>query len=204
MEGGSDIHWPHQALPPPKFWSTFRYCLQNTFCTSTSPHQQIHHGIDLDLPLGKWFPVKRHSWFNVYKSPTALYWRPDTTIHTLKLTGTSGFYMVDGTVSTLPLDCHPISFQVMGDTIWTQRRYSMSSPPHPVSPPPGIMVQNNIQSKTHPLRISCDASLHRGFKVTTCARVIETPDNSQLQAHANILNISSFTTYQLEGIYRSL
>jgi hypothetical protein len=67
-------------------------------------------------------------------------------------------------------------------------------------------VLNDKQTQTQPLRIGCDASLHSAHKVATCAWVIETLDNSQKQAHANILNISSFTTYhsEVEGIYRSL
>ena len=162
--------------------------------------------MELDTPLGKWFPVKRHSWFDVYKSPTALFWRPDTIIHTMRPTGVSGFYMIDGTVPELPLDCHPISFQVMNETIWTRRRYSMTIPQRPDSPPPGITIMNGIHSQDSPLHIGCDASLHPAPNIATCAWVIENPEQSQIQAHANILNISSFTTYrsELEGIYRLL
>lgn len=76
-QGGSELHWPHQALPPKRFWATFRRCLRQSFCTTTSPHQPSHYGMDLDVPLGKWFPVPRHSWYNVYKSATNLYWRED-------------------------------------------------------------------------------------------------------------------------------
>ena len=106
--------------------------------------------------------------------------------------GTSGFYMVDGTVSTLPLNCHPISFQVMGDTIWTRRQYSMSNLPWPASPPPGITIRNDIQFKTHPLCIDCDASLNPGLNVATCAWVIKA-DTGPYQYFG-----------KLEGIYHSL
>jgi hypothetical protein len=65
---------------------------------------------------------------------------------------------------------------------------------------------NGIHSQDSPLCIGCDASLHLAPNIATCAWVIENPKQSQIQAHANILNISSFTTYrsELEGIYRLL
>jgi hypothetical protein len=82
----------------------------------------------------------------------------------------------------------------------------MTTPLQLTTPSPGITVLNDLQTQTQPLRIGCGASLHLAQKVATCAWVIETPNNSQIKAHANILNISSFTTYrsELEGIYRSL
>ena len=205
-QGGSDLHWPHQPMPPKKFWATFRRCIRRTFCTTTPPHQPSHYGMTLNEPLGQWLPVSRHSWFDVYRSPTTLYWRVDSTIHTLKSTVVPGFHIIDGTVDTLPLDCHPIGFQNQGDHIWTHRQYSMgnttTTPPLPV----GVVGQNSIRTNNHPLQIGCDASVHPSHRIATCAWVIETPNNDQIHAHFHIRNISSFSTYrsELEGIYRSL
>ncbi len=206
-QGGSDLYWPHQILPPKKHWATFRACLQKSFCSEHTFSQPAHYGMDLDTPLGKWYPVKRHSWFNVYKSPTTLFWRPDTVIHTLKPVGASGFYIASGTVSELPLDCHSIRFQLSGKEIWTQRGYNMTHPSTPPMIPPGLTSFNSTRaSPTGTLRVGCDASLHPSHRVATCAWVLETSDSTQLHAHANISNISSVTTYrsELEGIYRSL
>lgn len=205
-QGGSDIYWPYQVKPPKKFWATFRRCMRHTFCKSTPHTQPAHYGMTLDTHLGQWLPVRRHSWFDVYRSPTCLYWRIESTIYKLKSTNVPGFYMRDCTITLLPLDCHPIGFRNMGDRIWTHRRYTMSPLPETHTPPIGITLRNTFKTTTEPLKIGCDASLHPPQHIATCAWVIETPSEDQVQAYCHIQNISSFTTYrsELEGIYRSL
>ncbi len=116
-QGGSDLHWPLQLKPPPLFWAEFRPCIWRSFCTTAASHQPIHYGMDLDIHLGKWLPVVRHSWFEVYKSPLALYWRIDSSLYLLKSTTVSGFYIIAQEVDTLPLDSHPIGFRDVGDSI---------------------------------------------------------------------------------------
>ena len=36
---GSNLKWPFQPKQPKAFWATFHWCLRQTFCTTTSPHQ---------------------------------------------------------------------------------------------------------------------------------------------------------------------
>ncbi len=205
-QGGSDLHWPYQPKPPPQFWAEFRRCIRHSFCTNTPSHQPTHYGMDLDTHLGKWFPVPRHSWFEVYKSPKALYWRNDTTLHLLKPTAVSGFYIAASEIDKLPLDCHPIGFRDMGDSIWTHRKYAMTQRHIPMIPPAGITRQESVAMDAQSLLIGCDASLHPSLRVATCAWVIESQDAQQTQAFVHLQNLSSFTTYrsELEGIYRSL
>ena len=205
-QGGSDLHWPYQPKPPPQFWAEFRRCIRRSFCTSTSSHQPIHYGMDLDTHLGRWFPVIRHSWFEVYKSPLALYWRINTTLYQLKPTAVPGFYITTCEVDILPLDCHPIGFRDMGDSIWTHRKYAMTQLHTPDTLPAGITLQNSVDKDSKSLLVGCDASLHPSKRVATCAWVIESHDSQQTQAFVHLKNLSSFTTYrsELEGIYRSL
>ncbi len=205
-QGGSDLHWPYQPKPPPHFWAEFQRCIRRSFCTTTPPNQPTHYGMDLDTQLGKWFPVPRHSWFEVYKCPSTLYWRKDTTIHLLKPTTVSGFYIAAGKIDTLPLDSHPIGFRDMGDSIWTHRKYAMTQHHTPAMPLAGITMRDSVARDAHSLLIGYDASLHQSHRVATCAWVIESHEVQQTQAFVHLQNLSSFTTYRskLEGIYRSL
>lgn len=180
-QGGSDIHWPYQPKPPKRFWATFQRCIGLTFCSSTSPHQPAHYGMDLDTPLGKWFPVPRHSWFDVYRSPTHFYWKTEDTIKILRSTPVPGFHVIDGTVTSLPWDSRPVRFQNIGDVIWSHRHYSMVHHNSPKSLPAGITLRNTITTKRQHLKVGCNASLHQHERVATCAWVIETPDSTQIQ-----------------------
>lgn len=65
-QAGSDIKWPYQPIPPKRFWTTFRRCLRLAFCSRTPPYQRASHSMDLDTPLGRWFPVRRNTWFPAY------------------------------------------------------------------------------------------------------------------------------------------
>ncbi len=180
--------------------------MQQTFCTSTSPHQPSHYGMDLDIQLGHWRPVPCHSWFDVYRSPTALFWQIESIICKLRSALVPGFFIIDTEIDTLPLDSHPINFQRMGDYIYTHRRYTITTPPPSSLPPEGITLHNTISNTNQSLTIGCDASLHVSLHISTCAWVVETPELEQLQAYVNLQHLSSLTTYRgkLEGIYCSL
>ncbi len=62
--------------------------------------------MDLDTPLGRWLPVKRHTWFTLYRSAQHVYWRTDAGLLRLKPSTTRGFYIEDCLVDSLPLETH--------------------------------------------------------------------------------------------------
>ena len=78
--------------------------------------------MDLDQPLGKWLPVKQNIWSTAYRTKDTLYWRPqdDWDLYVLTRSSVSGFYHYSHTTRDLPLDSHPIKFQQIGESIWTQ------------------------------------------------------------------------------------
>ncbi len=118
-QAGSDIYWPYQTNPPESFWAVFRQCLRQSLCTGTSPHQNIHTGMDLDAPLGFWLPVPRHTWFDVCRTRDRVYWRVDSKIQKLAPTHHTGLYAFEAEVDSIPLDAQPIIFQQVGSSIWT-------------------------------------------------------------------------------------
>ena len=63
---GSDFKWPFQPKPPKPFWATFRWCLRQSFCTTTCPHQPASYCMKLDAPLGTWHAVPQNTWFPAY------------------------------------------------------------------------------------------------------------------------------------------
>ena len=205
-QAGSDLYWPYQPLPPPNFWATFRRCLRLSFCMGTSPHQPAHYSMDLDTPLGRWLPVPRHTWFDVYRTTDHVYWRTDTDIKRMVATPHRGFYVFETTVTTIPIDAHPIMFQQVGTSIWTHRKYSCAPPDESVPPPPGLTIVDTIRDRPDYLIIGSDASTHLTTGISTCAWMIATPTDQHIQGCHNITDISSLTSYrgELEGIYRSL
>ncbi len=204
-QAGSDIHWPYQVEPPAAFWATFRRCLRRTFCTSTSPHQPISAGMDLDTPLGPWLPVPRHTWFDVYRTQDKVYWRVDSTIKQMTPTHHSGFYVFDQEVDSIPLDAHPIRFTQVGSSVWTHRKYRMGTLHNTDPLPPGLTASDTITTRPDFLMVGSDASTHLASGISTCAWMISTKDQS-LQGCCNLTDISSITSYrgELEGLYRSL
>ena len=205
-QAGSDLFWPYQACPPPEFWAVFRRCLRLTFCTSTSPHQPIENGMDLDTRLGAWLPVKRYAWFDAYRSDTTVYWRKEGIIYQMLPSAQRGYYVRGPSVADLPLNAHPIAVHKIGDRIWTHRPYRMGTltdtTPHPV----GYTVQDTLPP-THPILIVCsDASTHVDTGISTCAWIISATRGQAKTMCAHIQNVSSNTSFrgELEGLYRAL
>lgn len=206
-QAGSDIHWPHQTKPPPRFWATFRRCLRLAYCTSTNPHQPTNNGMDLDSPLGLWHPVPRHTWFDVYQGEEYVYCRNDSKFIRMKKTAYPGFFVRDSVVDTLPLNTHPTTYTKIGSSIRTYRRYGISHPEEAPFYPAGHVVEDTLLlSNPNYLLIGSDASVHMEKEVTTCAWMISHTDTEFIKACAHITNISSLSSYrgELEGIYRAL
>lgn len=205
-QAGTDIYWPYQARPPPEFWAVFRRCLRLTFCTSTSPNQPITNGMDLDKHLGVWLPVKRHVWFDAYRSETMVYWRDDDIIYQMIPSAPRGYYVRGAVVEELPIEAHPISVHTVGDRIWTHRSYKMGNAAVETQDPTGYMIRDTMQSY-HPFLIVCsDASTHHDTEMSTCAWIISATSKQMKSMCAHIQNVSSNTSYrgELEGLYRAL
>ena len=205
-QAGSDLHWPHQPMPPKAFWATFRKCIRYTFCTHLPPRQHISDSMDLDTPLGKWLPVHRHTWFTVYRSAQHVYWRTDAGILRLKPSNIRGFYIEDCPVDSLPLETHPIIYKQTERSIWTHRQYRMSTAAEPPSPPPGLITNDTLHTSSRALLIGSDASLHSSSGVMTSAYMITQDVEHYLMACCDLSSLSSHTSYrgELEGIYRAL
>ena len=205
-QAGSDIYWPHQVCPPPEFWAVFRRCLRQTFCTTTSPHQPIDNGMDLDVHLGDWLPVKRYAWFDAYRSETTIFLRENDVIYQMTPDAHRGYYSRGQTITNLPLDAHPIAVHKVGNRVWTHRPYRMCTPAATESDPAGYGIRDTITTVPSLLIVASDSSVHMDTGITTCAWIISaSPDQSRAMC-AHIQNVGSTTSYrgELEGIYRAL
>ena len=75
---GTDLEFPKQNRPPPEWFAPFRKCIRNTFSTTTPANQRSYMSLKLDQPLGKWYAVKRNTWWSAYKGQGAIYYRGRT------------------------------------------------------------------------------------------------------------------------------
>jgi hypothetical protein len=206
---GSDLLWPHQPQPPRAYFRTFRKCLRQTFCQRVPIDFHYKDSMDHDVPLGPWFPVARATWFPVYRTKSELYWRKkdDTELFVLTRSNTTGFYHYSHTTTILPLESHPITYQQIGNDIWTQRSYRMASMHSPTDEPAGHLVSNTLSSPTTEiLTIGCDGSVYLAHEVASCAWMIAEDKDHMALACILLTDISSVSSYrsELEGIYCSL
>ena len=74
---GSDLKWLEQPLPPKRHWALFRRCLKRTFCSKVPQYQKASYSLELDKPLGDWLKVRRHSWYDCYRTENSLVYRED-------------------------------------------------------------------------------------------------------------------------------
>lgn len=207
-QAGSDLKWPYQPCPPKPYFNTFRRLLRKTFCTNTPIDHHYNDSMDLDQPLGKWLPVQRNTWSPAYRTADALYWRvqDDWDLYVLTKSTVSGFYHFSHTTRTLPLDSHPVKYQQVGDTLWTQKPYQMHKSMDVIRPP-GHVMENTLSDPTRDtLTIGSDGSVYLKDKVAACAWVITDSEDTRTTACFLMTDISSVSSYrsELEGIYRSL
>ena len=206
-QAGSDLQWPYQPLPPKNFWGTFCSCLRQTFCTTTDSSQRVTDSMNVNTPLGRWFPVPRTTWFPAYRDHHNLYYRgDDDSLLVLTQAKLPGLYSFSHMIDILPLDCHPISCQHVGDSLWTHRKYRPAKVEH-LFLPPGYLIESTFQdTQTQQIIIGSDGSLQqlRGF--ATCAWMIHSGSDQTIRACLLLADITSLSSYrcELEGIYRGL
>ena len=207
-QAGSDIKWPFQPKPPQHFWSTFRRCLRQTFCTRTPPHQRAAASMDLDTPLGRWLPVKRNTWFPAYRTNEGILWRRDDSsrLFTMRASGAPGVFQCVGEVDTLPIRSYPIKVQQLNDEVWTHRPFIMDSP-KVERRATGIELEHTIRDpRTESISLASDGSVHLQEGLAACAWVIHSSDDQQIKARYLLERMASMTSYrsELEGMYRGL
>ena len=207
-QAGSDFKWPYQPRPPKPFWATFRWCLRQTFCTSTCPNQPASYSMKLDSPLTRWFAVPRNTWFPAYRLEDKLFWRQrnDQTLNVLTPSATSGFYHHSGTTTLLPLASHPIIYQQVGESIWTQRPYLAPLATHTPIPPGHVVANMLCHPRNEVITVGSDGSVYLNQQIATCAWMICDDVGNSLSACFLLSGISSLSSYrsELEGIFRSL
>jgi len=118
-----------------------------------------------------------------------------------------GYYHATGTTTALPLTSHPITYQQIGQDVWTHRPTNLVLDTEKTSPPPGLLIANTLsEPTTEKLIIGSDSLLHLHEQVAAAAWIISTGDTKHLSATFLMTNISSYTSHriELEGIFRAL
>ena len=212
----SELEWPDQPKPPKKWFDLFRRHIRQTFCTRLDNRHPAGDSMDLDVPLGKWYPVPRNTWYDVYLSPGALYKR------TRRNDGTSliqkfeekhrlsGYWKYVSDVQELPLGSFPIdTYETISEYLWTHRKWAPNvdiSTPKP-KPPGYISIDTHATTTTpQPKEICSDGSAHPYEEIAAAAWVIATSQDEYIKACFLMTDISSVNAYrsELEGIFRSL
>jgi hypothetical protein len=97
-----------------------------------------------------WHPVPRNTWYPCSKTKSNLYLRQidSTTVTKLLPSKMKGYYCSTGTVQEIPLDSHPITYQQVGENVWTQRPSNLSLSTSKENPPPGHLIYNTLTNLT--------------------------------------------------------
>lgn len=206
-QAGSDLKWPYQPKPPLGFWRVFRSCLREAFCTRITGHVRAHHSMQLDNGLGRWLPVKRSTWFTMYRTPESLIWRKDEdlTLRVMTKSTSPGHYQFSHYSHDVPLNSHPIKFQRMDEMIWTHRPFLLESTQLQRAPP-GHVVHRVDRNAPDNITLGSDGSLYRRQRVATCAWALYVADGCLLKACYALEEMTSLSSYrsELEGMYRGL
>ena len=108
---------------------------------------------------------------------------------------------------TLPLDSHPIVFQQVGETIWTQSPFRPGAIATNDVLPPNHLVKNNLCHPTNEvITLGSNGSVHLAQQVATCAWMTHDSDSNFATARfllSDILSVSSYRS-ELKGIFHSL
>jgi len=211
---GSDWRWPQTPCPPKKWFSLFRRCIRETFCNRLDSRHHHTNSMELDIPLGKWFPVKRNTWYDCYRGKGVIYKRGETATgesFIQKLTEQpvqSGFYKYECDVNAIPLECYPMKMTEVDEGVWTRRPYQMAQQQQQEAKPPGYVTENTHLPGTEmkPKKTGSDGSVLRVHNVAAAAWIIPTNQNEYVKACFLMTNVSSVNSYraELEGLYRAL
>ncbi len=208
-QAGSNLLWPCQPKPPRSYFGTFHRCLLRMFCTEMPLDFNYKVSMDLDICLGPWLPVPWVTWIPVYWTQSELFWgkKDDTELFVLVKSPVSGFYPYNRTITTLPLKSHPITYQQIGNDLWTQLPYRIAPPTDSAALLAGHLVSNTLTSPySEILTIGCDGSVYLDREVAPCARIIAEDKDHVASACFLLSTISSISSSrsELEGMHRSL
>ena len=115
-----------------------------------------------------------------------------------------GYYHATGTTKILPLVSHPITYQQIGQDLWTHGPTNLALKVENTRPPPGLLINITLSDPTiEKLTIGSDESLHLHKQVAVAAWIISTGNMKHLSATFLMTNISSYTSHriELEGIF---
>ena len=211
FRAGSDLRWPNSATPTRRQFSTFRRMIHQTFCPKVPKYQRASYSLELDKPLGLWLPVPRNTWWDVCLSDTSLYCRTDN-IRVIQVyeKDSLGFYTPTNTVSSMPLESHPICCTKLGDRYWTRKTLLLAPLPVEESKQPGYVVHDtltelNISHHTH-FKTGGDGSVHLRQQVAAASWLIAQDEEHILKATYLLegINAVSSTRAEKESIYRLL
>ena len=144
----------------------------------------------LDKPLGKWFPVKRNTWYDSYRGKGVIYKRGETANGQSllqKLTeqpAQSGFYKYECNVEEIPIDCYPMKMTEVEEGMWTRRPHQMGQQQKQDAKPPGYVIEDTHLpgSKINPKKTGSDGSVYRVKDVAAAAWIIPTNENEYVKA----------------------
>ena len=118
----SMLNWPNQPSPNKQQWAAWRKCLRKTFCPRNSAYQRSGE-YRLQQKLGTWLKTSRHVQYTAYASEQGYIWMTPNTIHMCKPKPIKGYYVIDHTISSLPLASHPINANYVHNGLWTHKAY---------------------------------------------------------------------------------
>ena len=205
------FQWPLQPRLHKKYFELFCKCLHHSLAATAPPHQPPTYSMDLDLPLGDWYGVERHTNFRCYMTEGELFWQNEITksYQVLKRGTVANFWIPTTTTKDIPFWGHPVAFQRCEESNWTWRPFQFHLHTQVAAPPitPGLVDHDTLQrSDTHPVKFISDGSVHLAHQCAVGAQIIATDNKKFISACFLMTNVISLTLYRakLEGIYQAL
>ena len=156
--------WPTIPKPPPHFWDAFRWCVRHSIATKTNVLRR-HKTIQLDTPLGAWFPTPRNTTYEYYRTFTTAYRRYNKGFLVYTEPTTGNIFTINKTTLRLPLEAHPIEANHDDTEIWTSFQYNTL----PKTPLPDTTMTTTSTQYTGPPRAGSDASVDPFTGDSSCA-----------------------------------
>jgi hypothetical protein len=169
--------WPNTATPTELHWKTLRKCLRLTFCTNVSPYGAVQD-YELDQPLGKWYPVRRHVEFQAYRLKDYILVREERGLHKAVPSSQPGFFEItEAIVDKIPLKAQPIHPNYSSPTqLWTHKPRIMVRNRRPNIPIQILENQLDPEEEYDRLDLVSDAAVHVAAKRSAISWQIIAPD----------------------------